>query len=304
MGCGHHHGATPPARGRKLFWTIVLNLLITIAQIVAGFWTHSLSLLSDALHNFSDVIALGISWFADRLSYRRSTPAQTFGYKRAEIVAAFVNAAMLIGIAVIIAKEAVERLWAPVAVDTEWVMIVAAISIVANGASAWLIHCEARNNLNMRSAYLHLFSDMMTSVAVLGGAVVMYHFGVFWVDSVLSILIAIYLVIGAFRLLAQTLKVIMQFSPDELDLDAVSHALKQIPEVKNIHHVHVWQLTDHAVHLEAHVDFVQDLPLSTVTAVIQRINTLLREKFHIHHTVIQPEINVGDSKALVVTECD
>ncbi|WP_321281113.1 cation diffusion facilitator family transporter [Marinifilum fragile] len=284
----HDHGNL---KGRNLGIAILLNVGITVAQVVGGFISGSLALLSDALHNFSDVLALVISWFASKLSGRKQTVRQTFGYKRAEILAALINAVSLIVIAFFLLKEAVERLGEPQEIQSGLVMILGGLSIVLNGASVLLVMKDAKNNINMRSAYLHLLSDMISSIAVVLGGFVMYMWEVSWVDSILSIAIALYLVYSSWGLIVESVRIIMQFAPIHINLEEVQQKIKLVKKVKNIHHVHVWQLDDKQVNFEAHVSFNEDLNLSEVNKVLHEIEHILHDDFEINHVTLQPEIN-------------
>jgi cobalt-zinc-cadmium efflux system protein len=295
----HDHG---DLKGKKLGFSILLNILITIAQVIGGLISGSLSLLSDALHNFSDVIALIISYIADKLTQKEFTQEQTFGYKRAEVIAALINAASLIAIALILAKEAITRFHEPVEIESFLVIALAAFSILVNGGSVLLLKKDSEENMNMKSAYLHLLSDMISSVAVLAGGIGMYYLQIFWIDSVLSIMIAVYLVYSSFGLLVKTLRVLMHFVPSDLDLMAIKDDILQIPSIENIHHIHAWQLNDKEVHFEAHIDFKEDLCLSKVCEITDQIKNLLKDKFQIEHIVLQSEFGVVDTKHLVVDE--
>jgi cobalt-zinc-cadmium efflux system protein len=182
-------------KGRNLLFSIFLNIIITAAQVVGGIFSGSLALLSDALHNFSDVLSLIFSYAANRLSRRKASLQQTFGYKRAEIIAAFVNALTLIVVALFLIYESVERFFNPQPIATGLVIWLSILGIAANGLSVLLLKGDAHKNLNMKSAYLHLMTDMLASFAVLVGGLLMRWFQWFWVDSVLTLAIAIYLVI-------------------------------------------------------------------------------------------------------------
>ncbi|WP_321516618.1 cation diffusion facilitator family transporter [Marinifilum fragile] len=284
----HDHGNL---KGRNLGIAILLNVGITVAQVVGGFISGSLALLSDALHNFSDVLALVISWFASKLAGRKQTARQTFGYKRAEILAALINAVSLIVIAFFLLKEAVERLGEPQEIQSGLVMILGGLSIVLNGASVLLVMKDAKNNINMRSAYLHLLSDMISSIAVVLGGFAMYMWEVSWVDSILSIAIALYLVYSSWGLIVESVRIIMQFAPIHINLEEVQQKVKLVKRVKNIHHVHVWQLDDKQVNFEAHVSFNEDLHLSEVNKILHEIEHILHDDFEINHVTLQPEIN-------------
>ena len=285
---GHSHGELS---GRNLGIAILLNVAITLSQVIGGFISGSLALLSDALHNFSDVLALVISWFASKLAGRKQTARQTFGYKRAEILAALINAVSLIVIAFFLLKEAIERLGEPQEIQSGLVMILGGLSIVLNGASVLLVMKDAKENINMRSAYLHLLTDMISSIAVVLGGFAMYMWEVSWVDSILSIAIALYLVYSSWGLIVESVRIIMQFAPIHINLDEIQKKLISIKEIENIHHVHVWQLDDKQINFEAHISFNNDLPLSEVNKVLHEIEHILHVDFDINHVTLQPEIN-------------
>ncbi len=303
MGNNHHayhdHGDLSV---KKLGFSIILNIIIALAQVIGSFISGSLSLLSDALHNFSDVISLIISYIANRLAKKKYTQKQTFGYKRAEVIAALINASTLLVVAVMLAQEAISRFNQPVVIETSWVIALATLSIFVNGGSVLLLKHDASENMNIRSAYLHLFSDMITSIAVLLGGIAMYFFKIFWVDSILSILIVVYLVYLSWGLLMQTLRILMQFTPPDIDLKAIENEILRFPLIENIHHVHVWQLSDKEIHLEAHIDFSIDLKLSKATEITRQVVKLLKDKFEITHAILQPEIGSGDSKQIIVDD--
>jgi cobalt-zinc-cadmium efflux system protein len=289
-------------KGKKLGFSILLNLLITVAQGIGALVSGSLSLLSDALHNFSDVIALIISYIADKLTQKKYSKEKTFGFKRAEVIAALINATTLIVIALMITKEAFSRFNQPVEVDSFLVIVLAGLSILVNAGSALLIKGEAKDNMNMRSAYLHLLSDLFSSVAVLIGGVVMHYYQVYWLDSVLSLAIAAYLIYASSGLLIKTLKVLMQFSPSHIKLKDVESRVLQLAEVEQIHHLHIWQLNDKDIHFEAHVNFQDNIKLSEVSEVLNTIRVLLRHEFNINHSTLQPGYGIEGNKDMIVDE--
>ncbi len=293
---GHHHHQV---EGTRLFITIILNVIITLSQIVGGIFSGSLALLSDALHNFSDVMALLISYITNRMAGRAPTHMQTFGFKRAEILAALFNASVLIGIGLFLIIEAVQKFIHPEPVGSVIVIALALLSIVLNAASVLLIKDDAHHNINIRSAYLHLITDVMTSVAVRIGGVAMYLFGLFWLDPLISVLIALYLVYAAYRILKEAAMILMQFTPQHIDLTHIEKSVCSHPELHNIHHIHVWQLNDHEIFLEAHIDFKEDLPLEKVTQICNEIETSIKADFGITHVTLQSEYRQDDSKALV-----
>lgn len=273
--------------------------MITVAQVIGGLMSGSLSLLSDALHNFSDVISLIISYIATILTKKKETTSKTFGYKRAEILAAFINASTLIIVAVLLAIEAIKRFQEPQEIASVWVIILAAFSIVLNGLSVLILQKDAKDNLNIKSAYIHLLSDMFTSVAVLVAGILMYYLQLWWIDGLLTLLIAIYLIYISWDILKDSLKVLMLFTPSNITIEQINNEVIKIPEVNNIHHVHVWQLDDKQIHFEAHVDLNEDFPMVKVNEILEEIRMILYNDFNIAHVTLQPEFNIFDKKDLI-----
>ncbi|PKQ63053.1 cation transporter [Labilibaculum filiforme] len=306
MGKGHHahaHHDHGELKGRNLGIAILLNVGITVAQVIGGIVSGSLALLSDAMHNFSDVLALIISWFASKLSGRKQTSRQTFGYKRAEILAALFNAISLVVIAFFLLKEAVQRISEPQDIESGLVMILGGLSIVLNGLSVLLVKNDAADNINMRSAYLHLLSDMVSSIAIVLGGLAMYLWEIPWIDSVLSILIALYLVYSSWGLVKESVRILMQFTPVQINLEEIHTKVKELKEIQNMHHVHVWQLDDKQINFEAHISFKEDLVLSEVNRVLHKLEHLLHDQFEINHVTIQPELSgVCEDESLVSQE--
>lgn len=296
-GHGHHHHGD--LTGSKLLWTVILNVIITVSQIIGGLISGSLALLSDALHNFSDVVALVIAYVANRLVKQPSTQEKTFGYKRAEMFAALFNASVLIGVGLLLFIEAIERLMNPEPIAGGWVIALALLSVVLNWVSVMLIAKDSEHNSNIRAAYLHLLTDTLTSVGVLISGVLVLWFNIYWVDAVMTILIALYLMTSAWGLLKHTTGVLLLFAPSHIDLDALVKEIESEVSIDNVHHLHLWQLDDHRVHLEAHLDFKEDVSLSEATQVIQRIESRLAEVFSITHCNFQAEFNRDDDKRLI-----
>ncbi len=298
----HHHQSISDVRGKNLGITITLNIVITAAQVAGGLISGSLALLSDALHNFSDVISLSVSYVANNLAKKEASTNKTFGYKRAEIVAAFVNAATLIVVALILIKEAVERFFNPHEIGSNLVIWLSILGILANGFSVLLLKKDARANMNMKSAYLHLMTDMMASVAVLIGGVLMKFYEVYWIDGVLTISIAGYLMYMGYDLLKSSTKVLMLLSPDTIEVKKIVNTIGEIEPIKNVHHVHIWQLNDDEIHLEAHIDFNNDIKLSEFDLILQKIEEEVYHKYGINHINIQPEFGKCDSKQIIVQD--
>ncbi len=297
---GHHHH--PDLKGRNLIISIILNILITVSQVIGGLISGSLSLLSDALHNFSDVLSLMVSYIANLLSKRPSSDNKTFGYKRAEIIAAFVNAATLMVVAIILIIEAFKRFQDPQEVESNLVIWLSLLGIAANGFSVLLLKKDADSNMNMKSAYLHLFSDMMASVAVLIGGLLMKFYQMYWVDPALTLAIAFYLIYMGYDLLKQSTRVLMLFPPGTIKVQEIVEAIGKIEPIKNVHHVHVWQLNDDEVHLEAHIDFSEDIRLSEFDVILEKIEEEVYHNHGINHVNIQPEFGKCDSEQIIVQD--
>jgi len=297
---GHHHHHV---EGKNLLLSIVLNLIITLSQVIGGILSGSLALLSDALHNFSDVLSLVFSYIAHKLSRKKASVDQTFGYKRAELIAAFVNAMTLIIVALFLVYEGIERFFNPTTIEYGLVIWLSILGIVANGLSAFMLKSDADKNLNMKSAYLHLFTDMLASVAVLIGGLLMKYYQWFWVDSVLTLVIAVYLIIVGLDLLKDSTKMLMLFTPTHINIDEIITEVHKIKGVRKLHHIHVWYLNEEELHLEAHLDCSEDIKMSEFNILLDKVEHVLFEKFHINHINIQPEYKkVEESKDFIVQD--
>jgi len=303
---GNHHSnqhVHQKLSGRNLLISIILNILITVAQIIGGIISGSLSLISDAIHNLSDVISLIISYVANHLTNKKKqTIDKTFGYKRAEIIAAFINASSLIVIAVFLAIEAIKRFNNPIIIDSNLVILLALLGILFNGLSVLLLKKDASHNMNMKSAYLHLLTDMLTSVAVLIGGFLMKYFETYWVDAVLTIIISIYLLVMSWGIFKGSLKILMLFAPDHIKINEIVNELSKNKAVRNIHHIHIWQLNEQNCHFEAHVEFKDDIILSEFDSICIELEKVLLEKFRINHCNFQPEYNRNDSKEIIIQD--
>ena len=302
MGHSHSHNHHTDLKGRNLLISIGLNIIITTAQVIGGLVSGSLSLLSDALHNSSDVISLVISYIAAKFSRKNASLNKTFGYKRAEIVAAFVNAATLVVIAIFLIIEAIERFQNPQDIESNLVIWLSLLGIAVNGFSVLLLKEDSQSNMNMKSAYLHLFTDMLASIAVLIGGLLMKYFEMYWVDSVLTLAIAVYLIFVGYDLLKNSYKVLMLFTPDNIHIKEIVSELQKSEHIKNVHHVHVWQLNEDETHLEAHIDFNNDILLSEFDKILEDIEEVLYHKFDINHVNIQPEYGKCDAKDVIVQD--
>lgn len=284
--------------GKNLGLAILLNAGITFAQAIGGIISGSMALLSDAAHNFSDVLSMVISYLANRLSKKEATEKQTFGFRRSEILAALINSSTLIVIAIIFFIEAVKRLITPVTIAADWVIWLAIAGILVNGVSAIFIRKDSHDNMNMRSVYIHLFGDMLTSIAVLLGGLAMKYLQWYWADSVFSIGISVYLFYMSWGIVRTSLRIIMQFTPEEIDVQKIASEIEMVHGVKNIHHVHVWQINEHDLMFEAHIDVSEDMKVSDFETILDTIKIVLKQ-YNINHSTIQPEFMVDDNKQVI-----
>jgi len=296
----HSHGKDEVSLSKLLF-TIFLNLVITAAQIVGGIISGSLALISDAIHNFSDSISVILAYFAQVLSRKPSTRKSTFGYKRAEILAAFINALSLIGISVYLVFEAVDRFINPQEVDAKWMFWLGLLGLVANGISVLVLDREKNKNLNIKAAYLHLLGDALTSLAVVFGALLIWFYKIYWIDAAVTILISIYLFVHTLHLLKESVTILMQMTPADLDVDKITNRLMQIEDIQNIHHIHIWNLTDKLIHFESHINLKNNLKISETNEILDVVRKILHDEFDVEHVTIQFEF-VAENK--LGCECD
>jgi cobalt-zinc-cadmium efflux system protein len=279
----------------KLVFTIFLNLIITVAQIIGGLISGSLALISDAIHNLSDTVSVILAWFAQVLSRKPSTHKSTFGYKRAEILAAFINSIVLIGISGYLIFEAIERLLNPQPVDAIWMFWLGLLGLVANGISVLVLEREKNKNINIKAAYLHLVGDALTSLAVIAGAILIWLYQVLWVDAVVTIIIGVYLLVHTWKLLKESVTILMQMAPAEIDINKIETRLQQVEGLRNIHHIHVWNLTDKLLHFECHLNLEHDLKVSATSEIFGKVRKVLHDEFDIQHVTIQFEFG-GEEK--------
>lgn len=298
----HHHGHHHEVTGKNLSISIILNIGITVAQIIGGFISGSLSLLSDALHNFSDVISLILSFVAHKLAKRKPNSSSTFGYKRAELLAAFINAATLIIVALFLIYEAIVRFSEPVVIASNLVIWLSVLGILFNGFSAIILKKDADHNLNMKSAYLHLITDMMASVAVLTGGILMKYFQWFWVDSVITLGIALYLILMSLDLLKSSIKMLLLFTPQDLDIEEIAKKIHTVTGNHRLYHIHLWHLNDNELHFEAHLDCKENISITEFNTIVTEIEEVLFHDFHINHCTIQPDFGKNCSKEFIFLE--
>ena len=288
MGHDHNHHDIDAMGDRRLGWAIAINMLLTLAQIVGGIVSGSLALIADALHNFSDAASLLIAWVARRIGRQPPDHFKTFGYKRAEVIAALINLVTLVIVGLYLIYEALWRMVEPQVIEGWTVVIVAGIALVIDIATALLTYSMSKNSMNIRAAFLHNVSDALASVGVIlaGSLILLYNW--YWSDTLLTLLIAGYVLYQAATMLPETIHILMQGTPEDISVDEVIRSMERVEGVRNVHHVHIWQLDEHENALEAHVvinDFMQTEQIKVA------LKAELEQQFSIVHSTLEFEID-------------
>ncbi len=297
---GHSHGhGHIDLNSKNLLWATLLNLIITTVEIAGGLLSNSLALLSDAVHNLGDTFAVLLAWIANKISKRSANSRKTFGYKRAEILSALLNAITLIVIIVFIFREAIIRFNHPEPIKGLLMFAVASIGLLANLTAVLLLKKDSDKNINIRAAYLHLLGDTVSSVAVIAGSILIYYFKIYWLDPVLTILIGLYILKETISVLKESLDILMQATPKNIEPEKIQATLKKIEGIDNIHHVHIWNLNDTQVHFECHVDVSNDYHISETKEIKEQVEEILFHEFEINHVTIQFEYNCCEDKRLI-----
>jgi len=287
-------------KGINLMITMLLKGLLTIAEIVGGLLSGSLSLVSDALHNLSDVLAIVISWFAVKMALKNNDEKNTFGYRRATIVAAVINSTVLIIMSIILFREAYFKFIEPEKINAQIVITVALIGIIINAVGIYLLNRGSKEDLNMKSVYLHFLSDAMSSGVIVGGGILIYYFNLYWIDPLLTILIGLYIIKESCEILKQAINILMQGTPKGVDINEIADMLEKMNFIKNVHHVHIWALDEETIFFEAHINLTNNIPISEVPEVCENLEHELRENFGVTHITIQYEYNCCEDVGRVI----
>jgi cobalt-zinc-cadmium efflux system protein len=285
---GHGHVDVRDTSGSRLLMTLGLNFLIPVVQVVGGIQANSMALISDAAHNFSDFTAVLIAYIANRIGQKGASMHNTFGYRRVEILAAVINVALLLGAATFIVYEAIQRLQHPQTIAGRLVVLVAGVGVLGNGLSAWLLHRDAGHNLNVRGAFLHMLGDLLTSVVVAVSGVVLIFRPWYWLDPILSVLIALFILKNCWTILKEATCILMNATPNGLDISRIKSALEQIPGISGVHYLHAWNVCSSSVAFSCHV-VVPDQKLSKIDALSETIRRELLHRFGVDHPILQFE---------------
>lgn len=279
----HHHDVTGIS-GKRIFIVVMLNFIITIAEVVGGVVSGSLSLISDALHNFSDGVSFVISYFAIKIAEKNKDKKRTYGYKRSTILAALVNSSVLIIISLFLFKEAYGKFISPQEIRGGIVIWVALIGLIANFVGMILLKKSSDGDMNLKSSYLHLLSDTLSSVGVIIAGILIYFFKIYWVDPVLTILIGLYIIKESIEIIKKAIQILMQAVPDHIEIDEIVDELHKIKNVVRVHHVHAWCLDENNINFEAHVN-IEDMLVSETKELLKEIEMELKEHGITHATI-------------------
>jgi len=275
---------------KRLLFCIVISFSFTTVEAIAGFYTHSLALLSDAGHNLNDGLALMVTLFASWAMKRPISSKHTYGNYRAGIIAAFFNALMLVLIAVIICKEAWIRYFSPVVVHSDIIIVTAIIAFFVNAAIGRIIFSDPnRKSLNLKAALIHVSSDAIASLGVIIAGVVISFTGWYKADTLVSVLIAIFMLVTGFRILIQAINILMESTPKHLKIEHIVQCIKKFKPVKNLHDLHVWSVSDDMIFLTCHIELPAKLTLNEVHEIVMAIRNQLTHEFNIQHSTIQVE---------------
>jgi cobalt-zinc-cadmium efflux system protein len=275
---------------KRLFWTIIFNAIITAAEFIGGFISGYLALIADAVHNLADVAALGLAWLGVKGSELPATKKSTYGYKRIEVMTALISAVSLVVIAIFIFKEAFERMITPQPITRpEIFLTVAVIGLLGNILSMWLLNSEKGKSLNMKAAFLHMFYDALSSVAVVIGGIVILLTGWYMLDTILACMIGLMIFYSSYLVIKEAVLIFMESVPAGIDFDEVLSSISDIARVKEVHDLHIWSLSSNEISLSCHVCLSRDDYLEG-SGVIMQINEMLRSKFNIGHGTFQLEI--------------
>ena len=286
-------------REKNLVIVTLLNLFIFISELLGGIFSRSLSLLSDSFHNLSDTLSIVISLIAIRFSKKDNSYKFTFGGKRAEILASLFNSIFLFVVSFILIRESIIRLMNPQIIKTDLMLIIAIIGLILNGVSVLLLKEFSKDSMNIKSSYLHLLMDTLSSIAVVFGGVLMMIFKIYWIDPILTLLITLYILKEGFEIFINSIKILMEGTPKDIDLDKLKNDIEKIDGVMNLHHIHIWQIDDKNYLFEGHIKLKNDVAVSRADDIRKSIEDLLNIKFNISHSTIQIEYNGCCEKDLI-----
>ncbi len=282
----HSHSKGEVSGHKNIAFAIVLNIVITAFEIVVGLFIGSLALISEALHNFSDVGSLSLSWWGERIKTKGNTTLKTYGYKRAEILIAFFNSLVLLAVIFFILIEATQRLFHPSEISGTSMIWTAMLALIGNGLATYLLEKDAHKNLNMKSAWLHSLQDALFSSGIIVGAVLIYYFHWYILDPLISIALSIYVFKEVYELITQTINILMESVPEDIDFEKVKSKLSKMSGVKSMNDLHIWQTDSNTRFLSVHLE-IENMENERRTDLIAKIQKKLLADFKINHTTVQ-----------------
>jgi len=292
-----HFGDLANQTTKRLALSLVLTLGFVIIEAFAGFISNSLALLTDAAHNFTDVIALGLSWYAVRISSQPAHAGKTYGYHRVGILVALVNSTTLILIALGIFYEAWHRFLAPPIVDAPILIGVGAIAFIINAVTAWLVQKGSDHDLNLRSTFVHLVGDVLSTIGAVIAGIVIFFTQWNWLDPLVSVLIGALILWNAWGILRQTIRILLESTPENIDMKNMVNDLLTVEGVRGVHDLHVWSINENLRVLSAHV-MTEDIPVSAGITIQRGVNEILFHKYNIQHATLQLECEGCDPSML------
>jgi cobalt-zinc-cadmium efflux system protein len=272
----------------RLTWSLGITLAFVIFEAAAGYFANSLALLTDAAHNLTDVIALGLSWFAVRITAQPANAQKTYGYHRAGILVALLNSTTLILISLGIFYEAYKRFMSPPEVQSGVLIVVGLIAVVINLVTALLVHRGSESDLNLRSAFVHLMGDVFSTIGAVIAGIIIYFTGANWLDPFVSVLIGILILYNAWGILRDAVDILLESTPRDVDMKKMVAEITQLEGVLGVHDLHVWSITQSLRTMSAHI-LTADISVSAGTEIQNRINELVYHRYNIAHATLQLE---------------
>ncbi len=283
-----HLGATVRQTSSRLVWALALTLGFVLVEAGAGLFANSLALLTDAAHNLTDVIALALTWYAVRLTLQPSNSQKTYGYHRAGILVALLNSTTLVIISIGIFYDAYRRFMNPPAVKADVMVIVGLLAVLVNAGTAWLVQRGSEHDLNLRSAFIHLMSDVLSTIGAVIAGVIIYFTGADWLDPLVSVLIGVLILYNAWGIVREAVDILLEATPRDLDMELMVRDIREVDGVLGVHDLHVWSLTQNLRTMSAHI-LTEDVSISRGAAIQGRVNELVSNRYNIAHATLQLE---------------
>ncbi len=290
----HHHNHSNSNK-KALLFSLIITFIFMIVEVIGGFISGSLALISDSIHMLADVTALSTALWATSFSLKKANDLKSYGYKRIEIIVGLINALILVSISFLILKEGVERLFNPTTINSNQLILVSIIGLIVNIISALIMYSGAKNSINMRGAFLHIISDLLGSLGVIAAGLIIYFTGWVYADPIVSILISLLILSSVINLIKESFDILMEGTPKNLNLNQIINRLEQLDNVSNVHDLHVWCLSENEILLTAHI-VIDDNLISESKETIIKVKKILHHDFKIEHSTLELEsVNCNES---------